>query len=251
MLRKGLSIITPVLNGARYIEHNINSILKLNIPFEHIIVDGGSDDGTLDIINRYPHVKLLIQKEQKGMYAAIHEGFVEAQGDFITYINADDRVICDGMETLFSSIRNNCYDLVYSNAYFLFEKTNKLQKKYGCVLGKFLLKNGYMPFIQPSSVYRKERYFDVGGFNYSMFRIMGDRDLFQRIALLNNVTVKYIPVFSSIFLKYGESLGDKNTSRYLEERKNAICSNDGFFLRTVFHLTKVVAAISTEIKFNE
>jgi glycosyltransferase involved in cell wall biosynthesis len=56
-----LSIITPVLNGVNYIEKNILSILQLKIKYEHIIIDGGSIDGTIDIIKKYEHVKLFTQ----------------------------------------------------------------------------------------------------------------------------------------------------------------------------------------------
>ena len=90
-----LSIITPVFNGAKFIENNIQSIKKLQIPFEHIIVDGGSFDGTLDILSKYPHLKILHQKEKTGMYGAIHEGFCVAKFNYLTWINCDDQIIAD------------------------------------------------------------------------------------------------------------------------------------------------------------
>ena len=56
-----LTIVTPNLNNAKYLEDNILSIQKLTIPFEHIVVDGGSIDGSLEVIAKYPHLKLLHQ----------------------------------------------------------------------------------------------------------------------------------------------------------------------------------------------
>ena len=62
-----LSIITPVYNGSVFIEQTIKSILKLNIEYEHIIVDGGSTDGTLDVVKKYSHIKLIHQTDDEGM----------------------------------------------------------------------------------------------------------------------------------------------------------------------------------------
>ena len=58
-----LSIITPVLNGEKFIEKNIISIQELSIPFEHIIVDGGSTDGTIDILKNLNILAWLIKKD--------------------------------------------------------------------------------------------------------------------------------------------------------------------------------------------
>ena len=58
-----LSIITPVLNGEKFIEKNIISIQELSIPFEHIIVDGGSTDGTIDILKKFKHISVVNQKD--------------------------------------------------------------------------------------------------------------------------------------------------------------------------------------------
>ena len=66
-----LSIITPVLNGERFIRKNIESVQNLTIPHEHIIVEGGSTDSTVEILKEYPHLKVINQRERNGMYGAI------------------------------------------------------------------------------------------------------------------------------------------------------------------------------------
>lgn len=70
-----LTIITPVLNGSLYLENTILSIKKLNIPYEHIIVDGGSTDGTLEIINKYPDIILIHQKKKRGDVPCNRHGY--------------------------------------------------------------------------------------------------------------------------------------------------------------------------------
>ena len=66
-----ISIVTPVLNGEKYIKYNIESIKKLTIPYEHIVVDGGSTDQTLNIVKKYSNIQILHQRENSGMYGAI------------------------------------------------------------------------------------------------------------------------------------------------------------------------------------
>ena len=85
-----VSIITPVLNGERFIEKNILSIQSLTVPFEHIIVDGGSTDKTLQIISKFPHVKVIHQTKKNGLYGAIHLGYENAKFDYLAWVNCDD-----------------------------------------------------------------------------------------------------------------------------------------------------------------
>ena len=89
-----ISIITPVYNGARYIEGCIETVMDQNHPnFEHIIVDGGSTDGTVEIINRYAaeydHIRWVSEKD-KGQSDAMNKGFEMSSGEIIGYLNADD-----------------------------------------------------------------------------------------------------------------------------------------------------------------
>ena len=69
-----ISIITPSFNRCGMITQAIESVLAQNYPhFEHIIVDGGSTDGTLDILSKYSHLK-IISEPDKGMYDALNKG---------------------------------------------------------------------------------------------------------------------------------------------------------------------------------
>ena len=212
-----ISIITPVLNGRKFIEKNIRAIASLDIPFEHIVVDGGSDDGTLEILKKYEHLIIVNQKEKTGMYGAIHEGFNIAKGKYLSYVNCDDLVEKKGFEDMYKYIENHNLDLVYSDAIEHYIHENRKVKIKGNKYGKYFLTNGYMPFVQPSSIYTKQIYNKVGGLRYDMFKIIGDLDFFKRIAALPESSMKYLPTTSSVFLKYGDSLGDRNTHIQQEE----------------------------------
>jgi glycosyltransferase involved in cell wall biosynthesis len=86
-----ISIITPSLNRAGMISVAIESVLSQDYPaMEHIIVDGGSTDGTLDVLKRYSHLK-VISEPDRGIYDAINKGIIQARGEIIGLLNTDDR----------------------------------------------------------------------------------------------------------------------------------------------------------------
>jgi glycosyltransferase involved in cell wall biosynthesis len=90
-----ISIITACLNRREFIGAAIESVLAQNYPeFEHWIIDGGSSDGTLEVLNRYPHLKVLSEPD-RGVYDAWNKGIDRASGDVISILNSDD-VYADG-----------------------------------------------------------------------------------------------------------------------------------------------------------
>ena len=85
-----ISIITPSLNRAGMIDSAIDSVLAQDYPrMEHIVVDGGSTDGTLDRLKRYPQVRVLSGPDA-GMYDALNKGLAAATGEVIGFLNSDD-----------------------------------------------------------------------------------------------------------------------------------------------------------------
>jgi glycosyltransferase involved in cell wall biosynthesis len=85
-----ISIVTPCLNRAAMIGDAVDSVLAQNDPaVEHIIVDGGSTDGTLDVLARYPHL-LVTSGPDKGIYDALNKGVGLARGRIIGHLNSDD-----------------------------------------------------------------------------------------------------------------------------------------------------------------
>lgn len=101
-----LSVITPVFNGVRFIEFCIRSVIGQNCPdVEHIIIDGGSTDGTIDIIRRYAdeyaHIRWISEKD-KGQSDAMNKGIGMASGEILGILNVDDYyepgVLCEVIE---------------------------------------------------------------------------------------------------------------------------------------------------------
>lgn len=101
-MRKGLAIrigvVTPTLNAERYIEKTLRSIwsqASANVEVDHVIVDGGSVDRTLEIASRYPS-RTIASVDDHGMYDAVNRGISAVRGDIVGYINADDEVAPGG-----------------------------------------------------------------------------------------------------------------------------------------------------------
>jgi len=85
-----ITIVTPSFNQGNFIDENIQSVLTQNYPnFEHIIIDGGSIDGTVDILKKYSHLK-WVSEPDRGQASALNKGFRMATGDVIGWLNSDD-----------------------------------------------------------------------------------------------------------------------------------------------------------------
>lgn len=95
-----ISIITPTLNQAGFIEQTISSVLGQGYPdLEYIIIDGGSTDGTVDLIRKHErHLAYWISERDAGQSNAINKGLKRATGDIIAYINSDDYYLDDAFK---------------------------------------------------------------------------------------------------------------------------------------------------------
>ena len=109
-----ISIITVVYNGVNFLEETIQSVLKQNYNnIEYIVIDGGSTDGTVDIIKRYEDkIDYWVSERDDGIYDAMNKGMVVATGDFVNFMNGGDVVYeVDSVEQVVSAMQNT--DAVY------------------------------------------------------------------------------------------------------------------------------------------
>jgi hypothetical protein len=87
-----ITIVTPSFNQGRFLEETIRSILFQGYPhLEYIIIDGGSNDNSVDIIKKYePYLAYWVSEKDRGQAHAINKGFARASGDIYAYLNSDD-----------------------------------------------------------------------------------------------------------------------------------------------------------------
>ena len=156
-----LSIVTPNLNGGKYIEQTIKSVINQNYKnIEYIIVDGGSTDNSHAIIKKYLNrVKHFVVRKDKNMYEAINHGFSLARGDILTWINSDDfyydnclksilkkieKIITDGLIVLVHRLVKAKFQ--HTRFLFIFHKNILLKEDVTKVILDLFLKNLY--FLQ-------------------------------------------------------------------------------------------------------
>jgi glycosyltransferase involved in cell wall biosynthesis len=103
-----ISLVTPVWNSGKYIEQTIRSVLAQAYPnLEYFIVDGGSTDGTLDIIRKYEgKISGWISEPDKGMYDALNKGFARTSGEIMGWISATDQLQLGGLSVVGSVFRD-------------------------------------------------------------------------------------------------------------------------------------------------
>jgi glycosyltransferase involved in cell wall biosynthesis len=123
-----VSIITPSFDQAEYIEATIKSILSQDYPnIEHIVVDGGSTDGTLDILEKYPHL-IWTSEPDSGQSDAINKGFRKAKGEITAWLNSDDVYLPGAIKEAVSALQKHPEaGMVYSNFYEIDGKGKRIR----------------------------------------------------------------------------------------------------------------------------
>ena len=168
-----ISVITPSLNSGKYIEHAIQSVRDQNyFDLEHIIIDGGSVDGTLDILKKYPQLK-WISEPDGGQSDAMNKGFNLSTGDIIVYLNADDYFLPKAFETVIQQFEKGAVFVVGKVLILDDDRSQRLNDpKIGLAdMLKWWEKDSFC--CNPAGYfYRREVQEKIGGFNihnhYSM-----------------------------------------------------------------------------------
>jgi glycosyltransferase involved in cell wall biosynthesis len=94
-----LSVVTPVYNSARYLEATLESVARLAVSHEHIVIDGGSRDGTLALLESRNDPSLSwISEPDRGQTHAVNKGFERAQGELLGWLNGDDEYVSDAVD---------------------------------------------------------------------------------------------------------------------------------------------------------
>jgi len=201
------SIITPTYNACQFLERAIKSVLEQDYTnWEHIVVDGESTDGTVEILKKYEHVKWISEKD-KGIYDAMNKGINMTDGDLLYFMGADDFFYDN--QVLSDIEKEFCmgYDIVYGDV-----ESPHFQGRYDGPfdLNKILKKN-----ICHQSIFLSKRVFKtVGQFN-TKFIVYADWDHNLKWFLNDNINIQYI---DRIISNYGEFGFSRKRSDYLFKR---------------------------------
>jgi glycosyltransferase involved in cell wall biosynthesis len=200
-----VSIVTPTLNQGRFIEATIRSIRAQTYDhFEHIVVDGGSTDDTLDILERHrPAYDLRwISEPDHGMYDAVNKGLRLAKGEIVCYLNSDDLYVPWTLETVVRRLaaEPNAM-LVYGDVINVDDET---RDEHFRLMPAFDLERlrSVWPLPQPAVFWRRAVSDQLQGFDASL-QYVGDWDFFIRAG--ERFPVRKVDEFLAIERRHGAS----------------------------------------------
>jgi len=209
-----LSIITINYNNAGGLKKTLDSILgQTEKAFEYIVIDGGSTDGSKELLEKSSGISYRISEKDNGIYHAMNKGIVKAQGEYLLFINSGDR-LCepDTLKKIFPHL--NGVGIVYGNL--------KIDES-----GQ--LKDGFMPDVidlkqmmndtlwHPVSFIKREL-FDKYGLYKTDYKICGDYDFFFNVIVDKKVSLKHVNQFISVFDLSGISSKPENVPLIKEEK---------------------------------
>ena len=193
-----ISVITVVLNGRKYLEETISSIIKQTYKnVEYIIIDGGSTDGTIDIIRQYDDfIDFWISENDNGLYNAMNKGITLSRGDFVGFVGSDDYLYQNSLEKIATAAEKHSFDYTVGPVDIINENRKIVEKIK--VLPNFLSKNRFifdMATHHLSFYVSRKIINDVNFFDES-FKIRSDYDM----------TIKVISA-SKKYMSFGDSIG--------------------------------------------
>lgn len=183
------SIVLPVLNQVEYIEAAIQSVVSQDYSaLELLVIDGGSTDGTLEIIDRFSRaIDYFISQKDLCQNHALNRGFLRASGDFIGWLNADDTYEKDAFSRVDAHLtRHPEADLIYGEAGIINER-GQLVKLYGARPYDAYTLFCRRDFIPTQSCFFRRDCLSLVGLLDTTLRWNGDWDLWRRIAKHFNI----------------------------------------------------------------
>ena len=188
-----VSIVTPSFNQARFLEAAIESVLGQDYPhLEYMIVDGGSNDGSLEIIRKYERrLAWWVSEKDAGQTDAINKGLARANGRILAWLNSDDSYEPGALRAAVDFLLGHPETgLVYGDANFIDEA--------GRVIGRFAaaqtdlrrLRQGYVHIPQQAAFFRGDLWRALGPLDPTFYFAM-DYDLWVRLA--GRARIQYVP----------------------------------------------------------
>lgn len=192
-----VSIVTACYNSKATIHDTLRTIqMQTHKNIEHIVIDGGSTDGTLEILEKNrDHIALLTSEPDNGLYDAMNKGVSKATGDVIGLLNSDDlfatnHVIEDVVNTLSDPTIDACYgDLVYVDQ----KNTNQIARYWrSSPFDPALISKGWIP-AHPTFYARREVH-DQHSMLFNLdYKLAADYELLLRLLITHKINVAYIP----------------------------------------------------------
>jgi glycosyltransferase involved in cell wall biosynthesis len=231
MTKIKLSIITINLNNRTGLERTIQSVISQTYSgFEYILIDGGSDDGSVDIIKQNEkNITYWVSEKDNGIYNAMNKGILKSNGEYCLFINSGDFFIKPTvLEEMLSHVIDE--DILYGNGFF--EAKNNTLDKLDCpvklTLGFFTI----YCLLHPCTLIKRSLFKKYGLYNESN-KIVSDLEFFVKTTIINNIKTKLIPLEVAVAEDNGISRNIRYKTILEDERKKVF---DNFFPAYVIDL---------------
>lgn len=253
-----VSVIIPNYNYAIYLDQCIKSVLKQTYKkFEIIVVDDGSTDNSLQVLNSYLDKVTLVLSKNYGSSAARNLGVLYAKGDYITFLDADDFWAEDFLMKQIKTLEENKADLVYCGMRIFSKDSDEHDSlvKTQITHDWFLQNPGSTPFSPSSVLLTKKLAALVGAWNTSLKGPSEDFDYFRKCAKFG--AIAYLNEFLVHHRQHDASMTGSGVDRYfsdnlkclrimLTEDREYLRMNQRLFLWFKFHYKFVKTAIKTK-----
>ena len=241
-----ITIVTPSYNQANFLEKTIQSVLSQDYEdLEYIIIDGGSTDGSVDIIKKYEDkLAFWISEKDLGQTDAINKGFAKASGEILAWLNSDDTYEQGAVKEAVSFLQENPQiGLLYGDGNFIDAEDQ--------IIGQFpsrqtdyrRLRNGYVHVCQQAAFFRADLWKKVGPLDPSFYFAM-DYDLWVRLAKISEV--KYVSKVWANFRLHGDTKTVAEDDRCWPEMIRVHRRNGGSWLSPItikYWIRKIVAPV--------
>lgn len=213
-----ISVITPTFNGAEYLEDAILSVKQQRgTNVEHIVVDGASTDGTLDLLRQHKHLRWTSEPDC-GQSDAINKGFLHAKNDLVGWLNADDYYMPGALNAIAQAAQENPEaDVIYGDCIFVDAR--------GCII-RSKVEHNFDPnvliyfgcYIPSTSTFFRRRLIERSLLLDCHYRVAMDFEYFARLAKLG-CKFHYVPRFIASFRWHEDNISLRNRERRAEERQ--------------------------------
>lgn len=233
---KLISIITVVYNNVEVIENTIKNVLSYETDhFEYIIIDGGSTDGTVEVINKYlDKISIFISEPDKGIYDAMNKGVRMAKGEWINFMNAGDEFAIRSFDSLQEIMKDEKCGIIYGDV-IIKKEDDSLFVDVARPLDQI---NYLLNFCHQSSFVRTKLLLETPfSLNY---KISSDYDFFLKM-FKKGYRFEYINESISTFALGGISTGI--SKQYLKERVSIIANVHPTLLAKLIYLFKFLKTL--------
>jgi glycosyltransferase involved in cell wall biosynthesis len=177
-----LSVVTPVYNGARYLPDALDSVARLTVAHEHIVIDGGSTDETVAILEARNDSRVSwLSEPDRGQTDAVNKGFSRAQGDLLAWLNGDDEFISEAVDRAVAFLGSRADVGAVFGGMHVLDEHGVVRRRYQpgrYSWRRYLIMGDYIP--TPSIIFRRSLYEEVGPLDES-YVDAADYDFYLRI----------------------------------------------------------------------